>query len=455
MVQIATFGDKFTQHPLLDADGDGKGSYLLDGTSDGVAIAKLVTGEGAFNAGSYPADITSATATQYLQSYETSDLLWLKADQNSRIGSAWIEIRKPDTTINSSGTGQVIIDLETITLTHNSSASRWETTYNGFTLPGTYEIYYYTQDSQTSDISPMVRSLVYKNKTGNNSPVAFNLTSPTNTSSQKTVLVLGWQQSSDPDNDPLTYTVQISRDATFSSIDYQLEEITDSQVAIASDAGLTDNTTYHWRVIAIDQYGALKYSTENWSFTTDNTNGLPGIIKGYLRSSSGVPISGAKVAIGTVNTTTQSNGAFMTTVPTGSHTVTATATGYQLKSVMVTATAGKTVDSSMTLTAAVATKPGDCDNSGTVTIVEVQSAINMFLGLKPVESCVNVDDVSGVSIAEVQKVIIALFLVYCYFPTPMLQRSLNETLAESGRTGLYKGMYYTDDLYGLHTYYFN
>ena len=73
--------------------------------------------------------------------------------------------------------------------------------------------------------------------------------------------------------------------------------------------------------------------------------------------------------------------------------------------VMVTTTAGKTVDSSMTLTSAVATKPGDCDNSGTVTIVEVQSAINMFLGLKPVESCVNVEDVSGVSIAEVQKVI--------------------------------------------------
>jgi hypothetical protein len=51
------------------------------------------------------------------------------------------------------------------------------------------------------------------------------------------------------------------------------------------------------------------------------------------------------------------------------------------------------------------TKAGDCDNSGTVTIAEVQSAINMFLGLKTVEACVNLDGVSGVSIAEVQKVI--------------------------------------------------
>jgi chitodextrinase/subtilisin family serine protease len=50
-------------------------------------------------------------------------------------------------------------------------------------------------------------------------------------------------------------------------------------------------------------------------------------------------------------------------------------------------------------------KPGDCDNSGTVTIAEVQSAINMFLGLKTVATCVDLDGVGGVSIAEVQKTI--------------------------------------------------
>ena len=50
-------------------------------------------------------------------------------------------------------------------------------------------------------------------------------------------------------------------------------------------------------------------------------------------------------------------------------------------------------------------KPGDCDGNGTVTIAEVQSAINMFLGLKTVEVCVDQDSNSSVSIAEVQKVI--------------------------------------------------
>ena len=48
---------------------------------------------------------------------------------------------------------------------------------------------------------------------------------------------------------------------------------------------------------------------------------------------------------------------------------------------------------------------GDCDKNGTVTIDEVQSAINMFLGLKAAEACVDRNGSGSVSIAEVQKVI--------------------------------------------------
>lgn len=48
---------------------------------------------------------------------------------------------------------------------------------------------------------------------------------------------------------------------------------------------------------------------------------------------------------------------------------------------------------------------GDCDNSGTVTIDEVQSAINMFLQIKSVDGCVDTNGDGMVSISEVQKVI--------------------------------------------------
>jgi len=49
--------------------------------------------------------------------------------------------------------------------------------------------------------------------------------------------------------------------------------------------------------------------------------------------------------------------------------------------------------------------PGDCNHDGQVSIAEVQAAINMYLGLKPVDSCVDTDNSGNVSIAEVQKVI--------------------------------------------------
>ena len=52
-----------------------------------------------------------------------------------------------------------------------------------------------------------------------------------------------------------------------------------------------------------------------------------------------------------------------------------------------------------------AAKPGDCETDGIVTIAEVQSAINMFLGLKTVAVCVDQDNNESVSIAEVQRVI--------------------------------------------------
>ena len=64
-----------------------------------------------------------------------------------------------------------------------------------------------------------------------------------------------------------------------------------------------------------------------------------------------------------------------------------------------------TASGTLVIQSTVTSKPGDCDYNGTVTIAGVQSAINMFLGLKTAESCVNIDNAGGVTIAEVQKVI--------------------------------------------------
>ncbi len=48
---------------------------------------------------------------------------------------------------------------------------------------------------------------------------------------------------------------------------------------------------------------------------------------------------------------------------------------------------------------------GDCNGDGTVSVAEVQLAINMALGITPIEDCVDVNGNGKVSIGEVQKVI--------------------------------------------------
>ena len=95
-----------------------------------------------------------------------------------------------------------------------------------------------------------------------------------------------------------------------------------------------------------------------------------------------------------------------------------------------TGTCTVTMDTAKSVTAAFS-KPGDCDSSGTVTIAEVQSSINMFLGLKTVEACVDQDKSSIVSIAEVQSVINSFLGITSNTP-PVANAGLNPSVAVGG-----------------------
>ena len=92
---------------------------------------------------------------------------------------------------------------------------------------------------------------------------------------------------------------------------------------------------------------------------------------------------------------------------------------------------------------------GDCDSNGTVTIAEVQSSINMFLGVTPPAPCVDEDNSGIVSIAEVQKTINTFLGIFSLTGTV--------TLDGSGFAGvtvtLYKTnfvIYSIDNLYGAY-----
>lgn len=84
-------------------------------------------------------------------------------------------------------------------------------------------------------------------------------------------------------------------------------------------------------------------------------------------------------------------------------------TATRLLNGMVLLAGGQTDSANVTATAELfsyaSAIPGDCNSSGTVTIDEVQSAINMFLGINPVLLCVDTSKDGVVTIDEVQKAI--------------------------------------------------
>ncbi len=409
--------DTLAQHPLLDDNGDQTGSYNLFGAADGAKAEALSLGVGKRSIGN-PADIIAVAATDILPTGQTADYpLWLKVADNSRVAKAWAEIRTPNSTVaTGSGSGQVIPSLVTVALYYDGD--RWQNSYP-FGAPGTYSILYYTQDDQSGDISPAAHSVVYRQLSGSVTPPAFTLTSPEDGSGQSTIVALAWQEVVSAT--PLTYTLLVSTDRNFGTVVYKEEGIPQAATYIA-DGKLKDpasgayycqsssDTWCYWKVQAIDGYGAVAES-DSRRFTTVTTNGLPGVILGYLRNGvSGGPVTNAVVKAGSRSAISLSNGGFLMVVSTGSYNVSvATAAGYQPKSLgPLMVTAGKATDASMTLapySSGTIGRYGDCSGDGMVTAAEVRNAIDMFLAVKSPASCVDKDGVGGVSIVEMQQVV--------------------------------------------------
>jgi len=150
---------------------------------------------------------------------------------------------------------------------------------NLFSQPGKYQVYYVTENDTITPTSQ--HSVVYKNKIGNQAPLAFNLFTPWNDAETKTTdLTLKWENTTDPDGDAITYTLVIAEDSDFNTVALQQEEISHSQFVIDYDTalkdgakGLKENTTYYWRVTAIDNFGVQTASRHVFSFQTKDSKG--------------------------------------------------------------------------------------------------------------------------------------------------------------------------------------
>jgi hypothetical protein len=167
------------------------------------------------------------------------------------------------------------------------------TYFDQFEEPGLYEAFYFVRDTETNDISPVKRSIIYKQKSDNQPPKTFELEKPEHGTEHQTTLMFKWNSSTDADG-PVTYNFIIAKDNNFSEIVYQQEELETALTYVDDTVGLEDPATYYWKVEAVDPFGERTTSSSVFSFKTNNTNAPPGI--GSLHISSALDFTAIESA---------------------------------------------------------------------------------------------------------------------------------------------------------------
>lgn len=369
------------QHPLLEDNGDGKGSNdLADLTGDGAVTKELFIGVSSIT-GNDPGDVrvVDTAPTRFLEAEQTGAGLWARVDDNQRLMTIWAEVKPPGyDPVDTGGTGQATMDLpRTLFDTYNAGDDRYEwPALSGFDHPGTYQVFYFAKDDATGNVSPLKETRVYKAASDNSPPEAFSLVSPDDGAEVLTRTLLDWTDSADPDGDALTYTVLLSRNDPSFSDPIRIEGLTQSACVLTEQAGIADLSTYHWKVRAVDEYGEMQESDVR-VFHTDNTNPVwPCWIRGHVyQAQTGRSIAGAQVSVGSAAFETDSAGFYIGQVAAGVYDLHAAAAGCQSLDLSdVALSSGGIVVKSFALQPAPA-GPGDVTGADGITLADAILAL--------------------------------------------------------------------------------
>ncbi|MEO5330577.1 MAG: tandem-95 repeat protein [Magnetococcus sp. YQC-5] len=345
------FFDGAMQHPQLDDNGDGLGSNTLTvGSADGQQVKELYLGV----AGTNP--IHSTTRSNGLHTLSslslpagtnTVDLTWSRGDggANGDLASVWVEVRTPlDRLASTGGTGQLEVPLTRILMNYDAQQKVWKATFENFNASGMYEAFYFASDTHGAML-PMERSLFYLNRAGNRVPDGFQLLSPVASGSRASMLTFDWSDATDPDGDPVSYTLTVAKDGNFNQVVARLTNLQASSAYLDGSAGLEVGRDYYWKVEARDAYGATRVS-DNRLFKV-NSGALPAVVQGLLYDKATLaPLVHARIDAGNGSfAISEANGTFLLPMPAGSATsLSVTLDGYHAGTIqnLVTTSGGVT-----------------------------------------------------------------------------------------------------------------
>ncbi|MBM4066858.1 MAG: PKD domain-containing protein, partial [Planctomycetes bacterium] len=383
--------DDSAQHPLLDDNGDGVGTYgalSSRGSKDGIISSLLVLGIGKATT---PLELTEVTGVTTLEAEDSDPTLFAKVNDTARVDEAWTEIVSPNFSLKNDkeATAQQVINLPRFSYDEFDSAEKkyiWNDfkgnkDFNDFNKTGEYEIFYFARDN-FGGITPFMESDVFKNAADNQPPESFYTISPANGTETAVALTFDWEDSADPDsktalpdngtnaktaskNEGVTYTLMISQSSSFDTIQYQQKGLTDSITVVDKTAELMDGITYYWKVLASDAKGGTTLTGTSSSFKPKLANGYPGFIKGFIfDNETNTKISGATITVQGVkgSYTTTTSGAYFLQLSSGTYNLSVDASGYKTGSQTVSVNSLNTTTQNIGLTVA----PKTASISGTV-----------------------------------------------------------------------------------------
>jgi hypothetical protein len=339
---VSSRGDKALQNPLVSFGGNPVGvSEIPTGVADDAPdSAYLGTGDNfAYNPQAMlPQDRIASVQSLFLDENTRSATISTKG---AATNVAWFEVRAPSLPlVKDGGSSQLIANLPRVDMTFDQATQTFSGIYNGFNDAGSYDITIYQQDIQSGDITPKHITL-YRNRAKNNVPQTPELVEPALAATVTSAVLAQWAEAQDPDGDVITYTLLMSKQQDMSNPVLVKEGLTLPVEAILYEDGLRDLTTYFWQVWAIDSYGATTKSIVG-SFTTNNTNGLPSYIKGYVTNTTSTsPVSGATLTTGETSRKSYNNGGFLFAATPGSYNLVVSADGFQSKTVALIAVPGR------------------------------------------------------------------------------------------------------------------
>ncbi|MDZ4245998.1 MAG: carboxypeptidase-like regulatory domain-containing protein, partial [Dehalococcoidia bacterium] len=302
--------DESAQHPLLEDNGDGTGTFkTLSSTAgkDGAYSADIVVGSGSQTSS---LEITKVSDAMTLEAEDEDISLTAEVNDNELVDKIWVEVVSPGHTLkkNKDETEQQTIDLPRFNYNELSGlVYTWNdfTGYKGFYNfedTGSYRVLYFAREKEMETIAPFMSSEVYRNTKGNVPPTAFNPVYPAKGTETAVALTFEWEESFDPDTDEnVTYTLTIGKDSSFETIQYRQKNNTNTFAVVDKKASLKDATTYYWKVLASDvDGGTTLMGTETVSGEiSDQTSPMEGTaeIYGHVKDEYLVPVMEAEVAL--------------------------------------------------------------------------------------------------------------------------------------------------------------